>query len=295
MNKKIAKSILNIDSIPWKSAVAVVLSILYFNGEVAEAQAYNSATSKGTGGSGRAAVDPGDVLFLNPAMQVHLQGRHLYISTTQTKDQTEMVFQLSDNTRESLVPGSLMYLQREITVGSEKIKESDLGISLAEFGGDRWAMGLTFHMIESKLTNSSFRQNTADLGFSYNLSPNLGLGAVLYNIYEADEVPDYLKRQGQFGVGLTYIFGKIARYRLDFVSGNKYQADEGLVLAGIESFLNNWIIFRMGLGASLKENNGLWSLGAGFKGPVFQFNYAYQDPHNDEKEGIHSIDLVIPF
>lgn len=269
--------------------------LLQFNLNTANAQVYSSAISSGAGGTGRSSVEPGDVHFLNPAMQVHLQGRRLFFSNLQTKDQTEFVAVLSDNTRESLVPGSLGFWQKTAGKGADQIKEKDLSFSLAEFGGQRWAMGIAAHMIETELSDKSYRQNTADIGFAYNPNPQWGFGAVFYNVYESENIPKAFLRQGSLGLGATYIHQKFARYRLDFVSGSRYRLDEGKILGGVESYFNEWLVFRLGAGASFKGQEGLWSAGFGFDGPVFKLQYAYQDPQNVQKEGIHLVDLTIPF
>lgn len=289
---------MKIDKINFKIFVSSLLFVSYFNLEIASAQETMSAIARSTAGSGRSAVEAPDNFFLNPAMQVHLRGRHFYVGHGQAGQTRETSVLLSDNTPEAFLPASLAYLQRKIEVVQGIVTESDLGLSIAEFGGAKWSMGLTARMIQSQIENSpvNYRQTTADVGFSYIPTEKLGFGLVFYNVYQADNVPESLLRKSSIGGGLTYLLNQKTRYRLDLVSGLDSDFSKGRIEMGFESFLNDWIVFRFGLAQGFQgDASNLLAGGIGFRGPRFHLNYAYQKPQNEEKEALHGIDFVVPF
>lgn len=289
---------MKMEKINFKIFVSCLLFVSYFNLETANAQETMSAIAKSTAGSGRSAVEAPDNFFLNPAMQVHLRGRHFYIGHGQADQSRETSVLLSDNTPEAFLPAALAYLQREIEVVQGFVTESDLGISVAEFGGANWSMGLTARMIQSQIQNSpvSYKQTTADVGFSYIPNEKMGFGLVFYNVYQADNVPESLLRKSSIGAGMTYLLNQKTRYRLDLVTGKDSDLAEGRIEAGFESFLNDWIVFRFGLAQGFQgEDSNLLAGGLGFHGPRFRINYAYQKSQIQEKEAVHGIDFIVPF
>lgn len=276
----------------------IVFIVNYFNLNPAQAQETKSAISSSTAGSGRSAVEAPDNLYLNPAMQVHLRGRHFYFGHFQTKLSREMNILLADNSPDALMPASLAYLQRKLETTLGQVTESSFALSVAEFGGVNWSIGLTGRTIQSEIVGSSvqYRQNTADLGFSFIPSAQLGFGLVFYNVYQEDEIPSSLKRRSSIGAGLTYLLNSANRYRLDLVTGPDSNLAQGRLEAGFESMLNNWIVFRFGLAQGFEgKDSNLLSAGLGFRGPRFHLNYAFQKPEIEEKEGAHTIDFIVPF
>lgn len=289
---------MKIEKRSFKIFVSCFLFVSYFSLETAVAQETMSAIARSTAGSGRSAVEAPDNFFLNPAMQVHLRGRHFYMGHVQADQARETSILLSDNTPDAFMPATLAYLQRKVEVAQGFVSESDLGISVAEFGGANWSMGLTARMIQSQIENSpvSYRQTTADVGFSYIPTEKLGFGLVFYNVYQADNVPQSLLRKSSIGGGLTYLLNQKTRYRLDLVTGADSDLAEGRVELGFESFLNDWIVFRFGLAQGFQgDASNLLAAGVGFRGPRFHINYAYQKPQIQEKEAVHGIDFVVPF
>jgi hypothetical protein len=131
-----------------------VFLFIYVSANVAGAQVYNSSVSVAAGGTGRAAVEPGDASFLNPAVLVHLGGRYLFTSF----GKNEFAAALSDNTKESTIPASFSYMQKSTQKTSHgDLKENDFAISLAEFVVDKWSVGLTGHYLSQDLPGSSYQ------------------------------------------------------------------------------------------------------------------------------------------
>lgn len=252
---------------------------------MASAQVYNSSISAATGGTGRAAVEFADVNYLNPAMLVHLKGHFLYSSFA--KD--EFAIALGDNTPDSLLPASLGYMSRSKDIAAGKLEQSDISFALAEFAMDKLAFGLSGHYLEFKLPGSSYRQVNADLGLIYTPKSNIGVGLVVYNIFgENKDIPEAFRPKTTVGAGFNYIYKAMVRFRVDATS-------ESIFMGGIETYLNQFLITRIGYSNDTDDKRELITAGAGFKGPRFALNYAYQGNPQNSGDYRHSVDLEIPF
>ncbi|MEK2647177.1 hypothetical protein [Bdellovibrio sp. BCCA] len=262
-----------------------VFLFVYLIVNTASAQVYNSSISAATGGTGRAAVEAGDASFLNPGTLVHLRGHYLFSSFA--KD--EFAITLSDNSPESFLPAALGYVQKNSDVPQGELKFSDINMSLAEFVVDKWALGVTGHYFEFKIPNSSYRQVNGDLGLIYTPKANIGWALVVYNIFgENKDIPEAFRPKTSVGGGFNYIYQAMVRFRLDATS-------ESVYMAGIETYVNQFIITRFGYSNDTDDKRELITAGVGFKGPRFALNYAYQGNPQISGDYRHSVDLEIPF
>lgn len=262
-----------------------VFLLVYLSVNMAFAQVYTSSISAATGGSGRAAIEPGDALLLNPAAVPHLKGRFLF--TSFAKD--EFAASLSDNTEESTIPAGFSFVQKKSSSSMGDLKQQDLAVTLAEFFFAKWTVGLTGHYLTQNVPKADYSQTNADLGFLYTPRDNLGFGLVVYNIFgEKDSIPKEFRPKTSVAGGLNYIYHDSTRFRLDITSESIYEA-------GMEMYFNRFFIGRLGYSDDTDDERQLVTAGLGFNGPRFQINYAYQS--NTEKSGDyrHSIDLIIPF
>ena len=263
-----------------------VFLLLYLSANITFAQSYNSSISAATGGTGRAAIEPGDVSFLNPATLVHLRG-HSFFSSVATD---EYAVSLSDNTQESAFPGALAFVrkQKDLTVG--KTDEMDMSISVAEFAVDKFAMGLTGHYVEQRIKNGdSYHKVNGDIGFIYTPQPHIGVGLVVYNIVgEKSEIPKELRTKTTAAAGFNYIYRATWRGRIDVDS-------ESVLMAGLETYLNRYFITRFGYSDDIVNERQLMTMGLGFKGPRFAINYAYEGNPQNSSDYRHSVDLAVPF
>jgi hypothetical protein len=263
-----------------------VFLLLYVSSNQAVAQVYNSSVSVATGGTGRAAVEPGDSSFLNPATMAHLGGRFVFTSFAE-KDFAAF---LSDNTKESTLPAAASYVQRTIqtkTVG--EMKENDIGVTLSEFFYEKWSVGLTGHYLTQEVNNATYHTINADLGFLYTPNSSVGIGFVGYNLFpENDNVPKEVRGKAKVGAGFNYLFKSAARFRVDADS-------EGYIGLGLETFLNRFIVVRFGFSDDFDESQPRAAAGIGFSGPRFRLNYAYYGNTQNSSDYRHSIDLIIPF
>ncbi|MBO9665422.1 MAG: hypothetical protein J7501_01240 [Bdellovibrio sp.] len=263
-----------------------VFLLVYVSANIASAQVYNSSVSVATGGTGRAAVEPGDSGFLNPATLTSLGGRYLFTSFAKE----DFAASLSDNTKESPMPASFNYVQKYSqteTLGD--LKEHDMSVSLAGFVVTKWSIGLTAHYLEQWLAKSSYHSVNGDLGILYTPIEDVGLALVGYNIFgENKDAPEELRHKTSVGFGANYVYHSMIRLRADADSESK-------VGVGVETFVNRFVVTRFGYSDDLDDTRPLISAGLGFSGPRFRLNYAYFGNTQKSSDYRHSIDLVIPF
>ncbi|MGZ3773565.1 MAG: hypothetical protein ACXVCN_07625 [Bdellovibrio sp.] len=262
-----------------------VFFYFYFIANAVSAQVYSSSISAATGGTGRAAVEVGDSSFLNPGTLVHLRGHYLFSSFA--KD--EFAITLSDNTEESMLPASFGYVQKKSIVKQGELQQHDILLSLAEFAADKIAMGLTGHYIEYALPTASYRQTNADLGLIYTPQPHIGWALVVYNIFGEDKnIPENFRIKTSVAGGFNYIYKGTVRARIDGTS-------DSIFMAGLETYINQFVITRIGYQHDNDKKRELITAGMGFKGPKFALDYAYQGNSQISGDYRHSVDLVIPF
>jgi hypothetical protein len=66
-------------------------------------------------------------------------------------------------------------------------------------------------------------------------------------------------------------------------------------MSGLETYLNKFMITRIGFQNDNKNSRELLTAGLGFKGPRFAINYGYQGNILISSDYRHSVDLEIPF
>lgn len=258
---------------------------IYFFASFASAQVYNSSISAATGGTGRAAVEAGDAALLNPGTLVHLRGHYLFSSFA--KD--EFAVTLTDNTEESILPSALGYMEKKSLVSQGELKQSDIFLSLAEFAIDKIGFGITGHYLEQKLPTASYRQTNADIGVIYTPQPHIGWALVVYNVFGEDQnIPENFRVKTSVGGGFNYIYKSSVRLRLDATS-------ESIFMTGLETYINQFIISRIGYQNNTDKKREIITAGLAFKGPKFALDYAYQGNSQISGDYRHSVDLVIPF
>jgi hypothetical protein len=249
------------------------------------AQVTHSAVSSAAGGTGRGSVEPGDAIYLNPATLVHLRGRYLYSSYTEGS----FAASISDNTQESSFPSGLSYIKTYVPDSTLLTEQNIFSLSLAEFAYKKWAMGITGSFFQHKLGDMISQQTNADIGFIYTPTENMGLGLVIYDVFgEHSDIPEVFKRKTKVAAGFNYIYQNVVRMRVDITSKTE-------AMAGIETYINSFIITRLGYYSDQDDDRSFVTAGAGFRGPKFHINYAYEGNPQNSGDYRHSVDLAIPF
>jgi hypothetical protein len=265
-----------------------VFFFFYLIASLASAQVYNSSISAATGGTGRASIEAGDVSFLNPAGLMHLRGRHFFMSGTNSD---EYALALSDNNPEIMFPMALGFVSQKEDISLGKVNQQDMTLSIADFVAGPVSIGMTGHYVQQKMQTgpAAWQQTNGDLGVLYTPANNFGVGAVLYNIFGTNKsVPSDLQQKEKLGLGCNYIYQTYVRFRVDTTTLQENSL-------GMESFLNRFMVIRMGFENDNEESRNLVTGGLGFKGPRFAVNYAYQGNIKVSSDYRHSIDLEVPF
>lgn len=261
----------------------------------ASVPSYQGAISSSTVGAGRATAEATVSPFLNPATLAFVTGYHFTTSySTVSNVQSDLALTLTDALKDTILPTSLAYTQMTITEGSEKIQAKDVRLALAEKVGASWSVGLSGHHLTHNSLFESYAQSNLTLAMAAAINDRLSFGYILDDMLPAAKsIPEKYRLQAVSSAGISYDYKKVIRGKLDVVSAENNQFRTPSLLGGVETYLNKWLIIRVGLGYSFEKNTISSGLGMGFKGPKFGIHYAYLNQF--EQQTRHSVDLGIPF
>ncbi len=250
------------------------------------------AISTATGGSGRGTTEPVDSVLLNPAIVAALPTK--FFSANYTNEQWGVT--ISDNGKDALFPAAVAFVKSD----ANNLKTQQISVALSYAFQKSFAVGLGVSMLEYDLGGAAFqqkyRQSIGDVGFVYAPSPVFGVGLVANKVFSsATEIAQSLQKQKTIGFGAQYTYLSFARFRFDIESAPENKTDRLVYMGGIETFINDWVIIRLGYQNNNVLAKNFSSLGLGFAGPQFGLHYAYISNVVDKSEDKHSIDLGIPF
>lgn len=257
-----------------------------------------SSISAATAGAGRAAIEALDVPFMNPAAIAFAKGYHFSTglskySSQLGSDQEEMSVLLSDNTRDTVVPTSLAYVQKRDLDPSIDWNQKDVRLSLGNFLGPRQALGFGLTYRQDRLNSISTQQMAMTVGSIFGVTKDLGVALVFENALLLSGAPVGRETLAPLtAVGLSYNLGKMLRMRLDLTTERNNSLNRPRIAGGIENYWNRWIIFRLGAARDAELEESMWSTGLGFDGPRFGIHYAFQSVESRvERDFRHSVDL----
>lgn len=252
------------------------------------------AVSNATGGSGRGAVDTTDGILLNPAFLVDFPAKYFTVNYSQDDYAVTIV----DNGKESYFPAALQFVETK----SSLVDTRKFGVSLAT---PRWkilTIGTTISLVEySNILNNSlpetkYRQGVADLGLTLALTKDIGFGLVANKIGSTHtEMPSALEVQKSIGAGLSYTYANFIRLRFDVQTGPDNKTDDLVYMYGLENFINEWLVLRVGYQNNRVTSQNYLTGGIGFDGPQFGLHYAYVGNTANQPDQKHLFDLSIPF
>ena len=251
------------------------------------------AVTTATGGSGRGAVEPVDGVLINPAIITDFPDKNF--SVNYSLDQWAV--SISDNGKEAFFPAAFVFVNSK----TDTIDTQQLGLTLATFRMKKFVIGTNLSMLDYTdhsfpLLEKRYKQAAADIGSTYAVSNNLGIGLVLKKIASNKiDLIEAEQAQQTAALGISYIFQGFARFRFDVESAPENKTDRLVYMAGIENFINDWVVFRFGYQNNNVVAKNYLSAGLGFSGPQFGVHYAYISNVADKTEDKHLIDLGIPF
>ena len=258
----------------------------------------------GAGGAGLASAEVSESVFLNPASLAHAPS---FSSGWFYKDgfvkgenhTTDYGATFVDNSKDVFVPGAFSYIKRNRNFeGLAPADETYWQVAVGKFMHDQFSMGLTLYYLAIETDGKKYTRLNGDLGFMWNPSPNFGWGVVIYNLRKPDlETPDYLNYKPFAAIGLNFILTELVRVRMDI---GQQLIDNPLgrhvIKAGLETFINRFVVLRLGGQFDRLVGTDETTLGLSFLGPRFSLDYAINYRQSDVSKGpLHSVDLRIPF
>ena len=267
--------------------------------------AYVGSVSAATGQAGLAAVEASESPFSNPAALAFLTGYYFSAgfgaghqgSLTNSQD---LAVSVTDHMRDTVVPTSLSYAQTAVKPGDNALTQDEIWkrqfkLSFGNFYTETLAFGFAIQHENDKLSVQSYSQTNFQFGGLWSVNKNLGFALVVDNLMQPNQdIPETLRQQQTIAIGGAYNYKRFARFKLDINSNPNNTLRSPSFGGGVESYMNKWLILRMGAQRNNDLNSNLYTIGAGFVGPKFGLHYAYQNSPQDESLTRHSVDLAIP-
>ncbi len=250
------------------------------------------SVSTGTGGSGRGTTEPIDGAQLNPAVIGLLSSK--FLSATYTNQQWGVT--IADNGKEALFPAAISFIRSDV----EGFKTQQVTVGLSYVFKKMFAIGLNGSLYEysSEAINrdEKYRQSAADVGLMFSPGAEFGLGLIAKKVASSTTTLDEtLQTQQKIGLGAQYTYLSFIRFRFDIESGPKNKTERLVYMGGIETYMNDWMILRLGYQNNNVVSKNYTTAGLGFAGPQFGLHYAYISNVANNRDDQHSIDLGIPF
>lgn len=287
------------------NVISLVLIFLFFHGYAAESSSgyFTGPVSSAMGGAGRAAVDPSESHFRNPAVVAHSPQIDLgaYYQDGYRAPQThETTFGASivDNTGDSICPGAIGYLQNRRSFPGMNVNEKYVQASLGSFIAEKFSFGVAGIYVSHEIEHGkTYKQWDGIAGLLYTPNPNLGLAfTYAYFANPSSELPKQLRLMPTVSVGGHYIFQDFLRFRLDVSRVEKDNVDKKLIIeSGLETKMPNYFILRLGSQWNDVERKSYLTAGLGFDGPRLKVDYSFQKLRAEEGYTMHGVDLRVPF
>ncbi len=248
--------------------------------------------STSTGGSGRGTAEPVDGVLLNPAIVAVLPSKFFAINY----NTEQWGITISDNGQEALFPAALAFVRSDVN----DFKTQQLSLALSYSFYKMFSIGTTVSMLEYEqpitISEKKYRQTVADVGVMFSPNPFFGVGLVANKVTASEmNLDPLLQKQKTVGFGTQYTYMNFVRFRFDVESAPEYKANRLVYMGGMETFLNDWVIARVGYQNNNVLRKNFVSTGIGFTGPQFGIHYAFISNVADKTEDKHSIDLGVPF
>lgn len=274
----------------FKLIIILCISFFIINSSVLAAI---GAVSIATGGSGRGAVEPIDGVLLNPATISDMPDK--VFSYNYSSNNWAMT--VSDNGRDSFFPAALVFSK----VIEPVLDTQKLGLSFATRRWNKIAIGGTVSLMEythylSSSSEQKYRQTNLDLAITYALAKNIGIGLVSNKVNSTKiDLSESLQPKNTTALGISYTYLNFARFRYDIETGAENKTDRLVHMMGVENYISDWIVFRIGYQNNNVVSKNYFTTGLGFAGPQFGLHYAYISNTADKTEDKHYIDLGFPF
>ena len=248
------------------------------------------AVSAATGGAGVGVLEEVDGTYLNPASIALFPKKSFAISFSKFHTNIHM----TDNGRDAFFPAGLSYTKTD----ENQMQTQAFHLTLAYAIAENFSIGLDTGLREITRTgiDNTFRQTVVTPGMFFQISDSFSSGLVWKNKPLTNtDLPDALDQSSTLALGFGYIYEKFAKFRADIESASNEKTDKLIYKVGLETYLNDWIITRIGYQNDNVRAQNFFTAGLGFAGPQFGLHYAYQAEARNSRDTLHTIDLNIPF
>lgn len=268
--------------------------------------AYIGSVNSATGNAGTAAVEASETPYTNPAGMSFLRGYYFTAGfgmahQNAVGNSQDLAISLSENMKETIVPTAFSYNQESFRgdapagVQMPDDLRRELKLSVANFLMDQVSVGFGLHHVDDRLDRDSYQQTNGQVGVLWAPNRNLGFAAVFDNLVGPNtDIPEAYRLNQTTELGMTYNYKRFVRVKADIGTGTNNSFVKPVLGAGMESFMNRWMVLRWGFQKDVQQETNLYTAGLGFIGPRFGLNYAYQNSPQDETLTRHSVDLAIP-
>jgi hypothetical protein len=257
------------------------------------------ALSAGMGGTGRAAVESNESVYLNPASLALLDKFYTgasYLSGFTDRNISRNTYSvvLSDGTQDLMIPGSLSYRSHRINNRGTHMEEDEFKVGLGFRAHEQLSFGLagTFLRAENE-AGQGFDQNNFDVGMLIGLQPQWGLSVSAENVIRPnEEIPDALARPSRVSLGTQYVFDRVATLRYEALMP-LYTENALLLGHRLGASISMRGHFFLNAGYSVDDNIGQnWaSVGLAWKGPRLKLAYSLQAESRADLGNRHFVDL----
>jgi hypothetical protein len=266
------------------------------------AQAYVDAVTAATGEAGRAAVEVSEAPFGNPATLGFVKGYYFTAGFGTAKQNNmgtnqDLVVSVTDSMKDTVVPTAFSYAQNNSR--PEGANEDDLARAFKLSFGNQvrkgFGFGLGINYQDDKTPLERYTQGNLQAGFLWTPNESVGAALVFDNFVPPnDSTPEPYRLPQTVALGSSYNYRKFLRLKADLISGTNNDLGLPTLAAGMESYMNRWLILRWGLQRNNELAANLYTAGLGFIGPKFALHYAYQNSPQNESLTRHSVDLAVP-
>jgi hypothetical protein len=248
------------------------------------------AVSAATGGAGVGVLETVDGTYLNPASIALFDVKSFAVSYS--KFHTN--FHITDNGRDALFPAAFIYSRTD----ENNMQTLGYHLALATAWAQNFSTGMDLQFREIKIVgiDDQFRQTVISPAVFYRFSNVLSMGLIWKNkALTNTDLPDIIDQNSTVALGMGYVYEKFAKFRADVETAENEMTDKLNYKFGLETYLNDWIITRIGYQNDNVHSLNFFTAGVGFEGPQFGFQYAYQSEARNNRDPLHTIDLNIPF
>ena len=281
----------------------IYFSVTYFS-HPGYAQHLTGPVSGSLGGAGRAAIDDGEQVLLNPAALVHgspFTSSLLYSdgALAPQEKQTTWGIGFADNSEELFFSGAFLYAQQKKSFPTRSSREEEYHqFTMAQFLIPHLSVGAAVTYLKTKVQSGgkNYDQWDGHLGLLYNPTPEFAVGAVFYNVARQDEsVPEELRNLDAIALGFHYLYRPEFRLRADVVQlqvqNPNHKKDFQI---GFESRSLEFFSVRAGYERDEVLDRAYYTGGVAFDGPRMKIDYSYRQ-HIESGEAMHGVDLRVPF